>query len=377
LRSLYLSGNEGIGDGGVAAIAAALKTANRPKYTGDTESSLCILDNLDISACHVGDIGAKVLAIALERNPGCLKSLDLSNNFISDEGAISLAAGLIAGHKKQHQIQLDSLDLSNNVDIGEKGAEALFSVVQCGAVRRLALRSCAIKWKGAAALGSAIATIITNPNLPDGIEIDLSGNKLGTKDWKKKTNYADGVKKMTNMGMNWLKSSLKDAGFVGDVESDDEEELLDPGLVDEENRSSKCGACAMYDGLDKALDDAHALSVESSLTLALRMCNFEDKGIDALSAVALRVYQVNGRKIHIDCSMNQIVDNEAIVDHLLQGNVKNAALLERANRHTEARKLALAREERKRAENQLNHIFEEETDHSYEAYDSLDEYQYE
>jgi hypothetical protein len=75
--------------------------------------------------------------------------------------------------------------------------------------------------------------------------------------------------------------------------------------------------------------------------------------------------------------MNQIVDNEAIVDHLLQGNVKNAALLERANRHTEARKLALAREERKRAENQLHHVFEEETDHSYEAYDSLDEYQYE
>lgn len=376
MRSLYLSGNEGVGDVGIAAIAAALKIADRPKYTGDSKSSLCVLDNLDVSACNVGDIGAKVLAIALEHNPGCLTSLDLSNNFISDDGAISLAAGLIAGYKKQQRTQLDSLDLSNNIEIGEKGAEALFSVVKCGAVRRLALRSCAIKWKGASALGSAIAAIITNKNLPDGIEIDLSGNKLGSKDWKKKNNYADGVKKMTNMGMNWLKSSLKDAGFVGDVESDDEEELLDPGLADNESSSSKCGACAMFDSLDKDLDDPLALPVESSLTVALRMCNFEDKGIDALSAIALRVCEANGRKIHIDCSMNQVIDKEEIVDHLLQGNVKNAGLHERAIRHREARKVALAREEKKRAENQLNNIFEEEHDFLHESYESLDEYQY-
>lgn len=377
MRSLYLSGNEGVGDIGVAAIAAALKIANRPKYTGDSDSSLCILDNLDVSACHVGDIGAKVLALALEHNPGCLKSLDLSNNFITDEGAVSLTAGIIAGYKKQQKLQLDSLDLSNNIEIGEKGAEALFSVVKCGAVRRLALRSCAIKWKGASALGSAIATIIANKNLPAGIEIDLSGNKLGTKDWKKKTNYADGVKKMTNMGMNWLKSSLKDAGFVGDVESDDEEELLDPELAEEENRSSKCGACAMFDGLDRELGDSLAPSVESSLTVALRMCNFEDKGIDALSAVALRVCEASGRKIHIDCSMNEILEDESIADNLLQGNVKNVALRKRANRHIEAQKAALAREEKKRTENQINSLFEEESDYIHESYDSFDEYQYE
>jgi hypothetical protein len=178
------------------------------------------------------------------------------------------------------------------------------------------------------------------------------------------------------MGMNWLKSSLKDAGFVGDVESDDEEELLDPGLADEESSSSKCGACAMFDSLDKELNDPLALPVESSLTVALRMCNFEDKGIDALSAIALRVCEANGRKIHIDCSMNQVIDKEEIVDHLLHGNVKNAGLRERAIRHREARKVALAREEKKRAENQLNNIFEEEHDFLHESYESLDEYQY-
>lgn len=376
---MYLCGNEGIGDSGLAAIAAALKLAKRPKLTGETKSSLTILDHLDVSACHVGDIGAKALAISLQSNPGCLKNLDLSNNFITDEGAINLATGIIAGYKKSGLLQLDLLDLSNNVDIGVEGAMALFSALKCGAIRRLALRSCSIKWNGAFELGSTIASILLSDNLPDGIEIDLSGNKLGIREVKSKSNYADGVKKVTNMGMNWLKSSLKDAGFVGGVESDDEEELLDPlgtGLVDEDQKSSKCGACAMYDGLEKNLRSSNSRSTDSTLTIGFRMCNFDDKGIDALAAIARKMFKSNGCKIHIDCSMNQTDDNDKIIDKLLKGDLNDRALIARAERHVESRKFVVAREAQKKAEYHLNHAFNEETDYSQSHDTSSDEFNF-
>lgn len=76
----------------MVALAAAIRLA-----VHDTESDAtanksntqpCVLEELDLSSCNVGDAGVEALALALAYNPYCLsKKMDLSNNQISDVGA--------------------------------------------------------------------------------------------------------------------------------------------------------------------------------------------------------------------------------------------------------------------------------------------------
>ena len=395
LRKLYLSGNDCIGDGGAAALAAALKLSGEEGGVSDVP----ILEKVDLSSCNVGDGGAGAMAMAIECSPGCLASLDLSNNKISDRGAIALAKAMKAGKKKmmtatttteKGRYCIDCLDLSSNVDIGDDGTEALFDALRCGAVRRILLRSCSIKWGGAEALGVAIGKMLCDEEVRGHlsarvVEVDLSGNKLGTKKIKKKESVYSTKSVISGMNFlgNKLKTDLKDVGLSNMVssslESDDEAEMEDleggelPDLDD--LPSSQCGACAMYDGLKEALSDmpAHGANdfPQLDLTLGLRMCNFDDKALDALAATCVSAAEDGKARACIDCAMNEGTP-ESEVQELGRGSYESPGLVERAKAHLASVQAIQEARESAEAESRLNDFFSVEEDFSGTEYDKYD-----
>ena len=233
LRSLYLSSNAAVGDAGAAALAAALRTA--------PQSSEPLLEVLDLSACGISDAGCEALAMAIRDNPGCVRKLDLSNNRITDDGAVSLALG-VSG------TALANMDLSNNKEITDRGAAALATAIERGAIKSLFLRSCSIKADGAEALGTALCTLASSKKADSAdveYSIDLSGNLLGTAKVQKKKGSASLLKSKasatTKAYMGFLSKKLRSglnqagiSGFVPSAESDDDEEDLDDIDLDDE-----------------------------------------------------------------------------------------------------------------------------------------------
>ncbi len=346
LQRLFLSENRGIGDGGTAALAAALKLARNP------ENSL-VLDTLDLSSCGVGDAGVEALSIAIESNPACVSNLDLSNNAIGDDGAIALANGLIKGCRASKKRCIQCLDLSNNPDIGDDGAIALFDALEYGAIGKLKLCSCSIKWRGLVGLGACIGRMAANKALssdekPTCIEIDLSGNLLGKKEKKKKKGLSTTVS--TNMvnSMNFigkrLKSGLKEVGLnniVGSsLESDDEAEFMDSMgsefTEDQPTSSSRCGACEFYDALNEEIEAEHNGHFDSELiiSLGMRMSNLDENGIAALSATSVLVGDHTKTRFCVDCTMNgDACDDDKILRALLEGNHKDEEVVNLAEIH--------------------------------------------
>ena len=333
LKELYMCGND-LGNGGIAALAAAMKSLS--------EKNGSVLEVLDVSDCAVGDAGLSALALAFEKNPGCIMNLDLSNNDITDESVVIFAEALINGHKKQPNGSycIDSIDLSNN-DIGDEGAEALFDAVECGAIRSLSLRSCSMKWRGCAALGTTIAHLLSkhsnnNEESPT-IEIYISGNQIGKKEKKKKASVQANVMNSMNFLQKKLRSGLKDVGLVGSsLESDDEVEMMDSmgsEFADEQSSASKCGASELYKILAQELknvDESHEENT-CSLMLGMRMCNMDERGVDALCAIS----SLLGQKVKIDCRMNVEEYEEEILQSLRKGDSTNEALLEIAEQFIE------------------------------------------
>eukprot|EP00554_Chaetoceros_debilis_P015525 CAMPEP_0194123564 /NCGR_PEP_ID=MMETSP0150-20130528/55044_1 /TAXON_ID=122233 /ORGANISM="Chaetoceros debilis, Strain MM31A-1" /LENGTH=595 /DNA_ID=CAMNT_0038816861 /DNA_START=258 /DNA_END=2045 /DNA_ORIENTATION=+ len=395
LRELYLSGNDGISDGGTAALAAALKLARG--VTDD--SSTPILDNLDLSSCQVGDGGAGALAVALQSNPGCLTRLDLSNNKITNTGAISLSTALKEGHKKSKRDSylLDELDLSNNVDIDGEGAEALVAAVTCGAVRKLSLRSCSIRWRGASALGSALGKMLIDQSRQKQsssqssiVEIDLSGNKLGKKSKEKKSAtsaiYTSSTKTVIS-GINFLgnriKSGLKDVGLsnvVGSsLESDDEAEEEDDTIGSEltsdlDESTIKCGACAFYDAFADSVESSKSASVGLTIKIGMRMCNFDNQAIDALAATCVLAGDDFKSHLCIDCNMNKGSPDFAVQD-LQSGNFKSSELTEMADDHLAALKILQEARESAEAESRVNDLFSFGGDFDDDGYNAYDDYE--
>ena len=342
-------------------------TVNPTPETKQDDESLepdSVLDILELSSCGIGDAGAKAFAIAIESNPGCVMNLDLSNNEITDEGAIELSKGLIAGlkqmksqpkSKSKKPYIMNSINLSNNEDIGDDGAEALFDAVKCGALRCLALRSCSIKWRGAAALGTALGSIISREEgafkelqAEGEIEIDLSGNHLGKKKRKKKKDLTSAVSENMMNGMNFigkrLKSGLKDVGLNGlvgsSLESDDEAELMDAmgsKLAEEQSSSLRCGACEMYENLSQELNTIDSEKDADSpfrVILNVRMCNFDDEGMNALGALCALVGDDTTVCLCIDCSMNSgVLDDEEVLSALARGEHMHQDVQDLVERH--------------------------------------------
>ena len=108
-----------------------------------------IMEELDLSSCNIGDVGAEAIALALACNPSSLKRLDLSSNKITDVGAIALGRALIESRERTSSFALEQIILDNNGGIGDDGAAVLAKAVSSGAVRSIHLRSCSIRAEGA------------------------------------------------------------------------------------------------------------------------------------------------------------------------------------------------------------------------------------
>lgn len=331
--ALHLSGNE-FGCAGTAALAAALKLSQRRNYENGKESTSCvILDTLDLSSCNVGDAGAEALAFALETNPGCVRVLDLSHNKITQRGAVALGRAL-----QRSKNSLERLDLSQN-DIGEEGVEELAGALECGSIKSMILRTCSINANGCTAIGTALgklaSTARSRNNSGLSVEIDISGNRIGTqKKVKKPKAYSASAltskaSATTMSSLNFIgkkiKSGLRDVGVdmsdpfgVSSLESDDEEEEAMSDIEAEEGDvisvKDSCGAKAFYDSFVKAFSEGTmGKSVtnlnEISCEISMRMCSFDGRGQDALAALFLHAIE-HSIKITLDATMNDGIGNE-------------------------------------------------------------------
>jgi hypothetical protein len=373
--SLHLACNEGIGDAGAAALAAAVRTVasrqhakcqaesagNHDESSGDNRNvptsttsgqDLTILETLDLSGCSITDVGAEALAIALERHPLCIKHLDLSNNHITDDGAASLARALLVKTKSGDKCgMLETLDLSHNKDIGDRGAAELAAAFQEGCIQKMILRSCHLHADGASSFGTALknlakkhaSTDYTGIAPPLHLVIDLSGNPLGIlrKKPKSGSKYSASALKSkatetTAAYMGFLgktvKKGLRDLGLAESVdgfdtlESDDEEESRMGKNGEEEDESkNKCGAISLAEAFVQEEEDEEEDQEEMAdskvngtqtllhVKLGLRHCSFDTRAAEALAAV-LQESRKKQRcmKLTLDMTMNYVLEDETI-----------------------------------------------------------------
>lgn len=410
LEELYLSGNP-IGESGTTALAAALKVATRIPIQGNDNNSnddsnveddesfwqyFPVLNTLDISSCDIADIGAEALALAIAGNPGCIKNLNLSNNKITDKGAVAIARALKLSCKKlKNTCAIDCLDLSNNVNIGDEGATALFDAIEYGAIRCLLLKSCSLRAKSAGKLGEILGRMTTSSSascstsqetITKEFTIDISGNKLGTNLGKKKTGYSaatmmNSMNSIGQKGFGFLKNGLKDIVDLGgsSLESDDEAEEEDDSIMtsDKVQVSDKCGAILLYDYFIDACennenDDAKQGRSRMKIDLGMRMCNFNDAALDAIGAMSSHSRLEYGNEIMIDCDMNHGTESELVqalksTDTSCISRSRNTILEEMTARHLEALEARQRALDAKEAEARMNGFFEDEND--YDAYD--------
>nr|XP_049616949.1 NACHT, LRR and PYD domains-containing protein 12 isoform X34 [Syngnathus scovelli] len=183
LRELDLSHND-LGDDGLEALAAGLA---KPQ---------CTLQVLTLESCNLSEKSGEALASVLSSSR-TLRKLDLSDNYLGDDGLEALAAGLanpqctlqvlnlMTGDLRKKSCEalasvlsssrtLRELDLSDN-DLGDDGLEALAAGLakpQC-TLQVLKLNSCKLSKKSCEALASVLSSSRTLR------ELDLSWNDLG------------------------------------------------------------------------------------------------------------------------------------------------------------------------------------------------------
>lgn len=362
--SLHLCGNEALGDAGAAALAAALRTSASDNTPND-EATTVVFDILDLSSCDIGDAGAEALAMALESHPLCIRHLDLSNNCISDEGLAAIAAALLKSNG--NSISLESVDLSNNKDVGDRGAAEIAKAMELGKLMTVSLRSCHVRADGAEAFAQALKglSLLGSSALDPPRKIDLSGNPLGVLRNKKKDSgkysatrlkskaSATASSYMSFIGKN-IRSGLKDVGLdlgssgPSPESDDDEEERMGDSVNGDEDldpAKARCGAksfaSVIFDG-DGNKDDDEALENTPSprehtvrCDLAMRHCFLDQGAADALAAVILRAKERLGIDLSVDVRMNNVLESDMVA--ALKGDAGYDSYLdEMAERHMAA-----------------------------------------
>lgn len=386
--SLYLSGNSALGDVGAAAIAAAIRTICTADENATPSKPPLVLEDLDLSACSIGDTGAQAISLALECASSFLvksskgndssldhccviRNLDLSHNQISDEGALAISRGLLSGvpatfpmltrqkkgtlsnpgSTKNDLICLEELDLSDNKKIGDRGTVALGEAIARGRLQNLSLRSCAIYADGAASIGKALRALSNRMHdKHEIIRIDLSGNPLGVLRGKTKSDEgkysASRLKSKAsatatsymNQGISFLKKGLKDVGMdvspllgTQSAESDDEEEKAAAemaGLKSDDGADpskARCGAKALANAFLEEEDGGESLP--SSRKSDITCCvhlGLRHCFFDHGAADALAALLVAARRRGIDLQMDLSL-NPILEEDMVQSLQGNAA----------------------------------------------------
>ena len=381
--SLSMARNDGIGDAGVAALSAAIRTISDKLKE---RSSSIIFESLDLSGCGIGDTGAEALAIALEEYPCCIRHLDLSHNSISDEGVAAIERALSSAcqnldessKSKDEPMGVGTLDLSFNNDIGDQGASSLAELIKTRMVQRCILRSCHVHADGAAAFGAALKSLIKRKeSISHDIEIDLSGNPIGV--LRKASKSSGGSKysatalkskasKTTAAYMSFInkrvQKGLQDFGVTSTsetLESDDEEEerMDDDGKGSSSSDASKvkCGALSFAEAYLEEDEEEESIRESSqaktstsspadfAIELGFRRCSLDTRAVDALAAVTQHV-RSTGTTFSVDVRMNYVLEDE-MVDSLKGNPDLDEYLGEMAERHLEA--MEVLREAKRRA----------------------------
>ncbi|KAL7454087.1 hypothetical protein ACHAWC_005721, partial [Mediolabrus comicus] len=373
---LRIGGNPAIGDAGAVAIAAAFRMATSDD---NTDGSALIMEELDLSSCNIGDVGAEAIALALACNPSSLKKLDLSNNKITDVGVIALARALLESRERTSGVALEQIILDNNVGIGDDGAAALAKAVSAGVVSSVHIRSCSICAEGAAAFGKAVKEMAkqigTQQFCSTQVDIDMSGNHFGISKPKKKKGSVYSASFLRDKASSNIKfigrslqSRLKGSGFglgLTTAESDDDEEdfgnIVGEDLSDDEedveeidsdriNVIARCGARS-FSGeiLDPSCDDATQVndSMMLQISIGMRQCFLDNGAIDSLAAAILSMRKV-GAFMSVDVNMNSDVDD--LTRAALRGDNKEEVLLSSCSeRYMNEVKRVLDAEERRQA----------------------------
>ena len=226
--SLFLCLNQGVGDAGVAAIAAAIRTiALSEKKTG------VVFDTLSLSGCSITDAGATALAHALESSPEALVNhLDLSNNKIGEDGATAIGRAL-SNSVDNRGPRLLTLELSGNANINDRGVIDIATAMGNGFLPKVILRTCNIQADGATAFGRCLRKFLLSSLEERSVYLDLSGNPLGVLRGKPKDQGKYSASRLKSKAtataasyFGMFKKGLKDVGvdFGSTLESDDEDE---------------------------------------------------------------------------------------------------------------------------------------------------------
>jgi hypothetical protein len=354
---LRIGGNPAIGDAGAVAIAAAFRMAISDD---NTDGSALIMEELDLSSCNIGDVGAEAIALALACNPSSLKKLDLSNNKITDVGAIALARALLESRERTSGVALEQIILDNNVGIGDDGAAALAKAVSAGVVSSVHIRSCSICAEGAAAFGKAVKEMAKQIGTQQfcSTQVDIySASFLRDK-------ASSNIKFIGRS----LQSRLKGSGFglgLTTAESDDDEEdfgnIVGEDLSDDEEdveeidsdrikAIARCGARS-FSGeiLGPNCDDATQVndSMMLQISIGMRQCFLDNGAIDSLAAAILSMRKV-GAFMSVDVNMNADVDD--LTRAALRGDDEEEVLLSSCSeRYMNEVKRVLDAEERRQA----------------------------
>ena len=331
----------------MAALSAAIRIVNQ-------DNDALIFDVLDLSGCGIGDAGADALAIAIESRPGCIKHLDLSNNHISDDGAAAIGRALCSKTKRRG---IDTVDLSNNSELGDSGARILAQAIQEGMIQDLLVRSCNIHAEGASAIAKALRALRALGDRKHEVSpprrIDLSGNPLGI--LRKKSKSGGGKYSATalkskasattaaymNLIGSTVQKGLKDFGIAAPdpAESDDVEDAKANINDDEDDPSkAKCGALAFASSfIDDGNQDSDASSGSSasriSIEVAMRRCFLDSRAADALAAVIQEASEHFAMDLTVDVTMNDVLE-DTMVDALRGSQPEH--LSEMAERYLEA-----------------------------------------
>lgn len=406
---LRIGGNPAIGDAGAVALAAAFRMTASDDTTDEGDNDR-IMEELDLSSCDIGDVGAEAIALALAANTSSLKRLDLSSNKITDVGAIALGRALIESRERTSSFALEQIILDNNAQIGDDGAAALAKAISSGAVRSVHLRSCSIRAEGAAEFGKALVEIMKHSKTlqiqSTQIDIDISGNPFGISKPKKKKGAAYSASLLRDKASSNIKfigkslqSRIKGGFGMGltTAESDDDEEeignVMGEILSDDEDVEefdsdrlqaiARCGARLFSGEILNTASERSAPARQASkdagleILLGMRHCFLDNGAIDALAAAKVFAAKA-GSILSIDIAMNTGIDDATI--SALKGSEEEEDLLSSiAERHSNEMKRILEAEERRKAAAEVaaarmhdrfleDDLFDDFDDYNYDEY---------
>ena len=95
-------------------------------------TNLSVLNCLDLSLCVVRDIGSISLSITRKGNPGCVRSLDFSNNQNLDNDSSVIGKTF---HSRSN-CGFDNINRDNNSNIGDKRVNFLVKTRACSSSLR-------------------------------------------------------------------------------------------------------------------------------------------------------------------------------------------------------------------------------------------------